>query len=588
MRKSLISFLLVFLLCRSVLAETYGSKQLIQAGHWIYEALYTLYTESNRAFIADSAPLSVEEIQFHLSKIEPENLSYSGQELYKTCRDFLEEKKFTVDLKPFSFAFNVYVTPQFMAKSNPDLDWSFATDYTGKKLGVSENPDNKVTDYGAGSNYQSNRLTDPLLKVPFYFNFADFLMIEADPSVGKNFWGMSASDNFCNIPLADQQFEFLFPIYAYLNTGKVFDKGWCLNAHIGKEGYQLGHTKTGSLIYNNTFQTDGYFHLGLTSPSLKYEMVISEVDHANYFYMHDIDVVLFKHVKFGVVEGNLVNGPIELRHLNPLMIMHQFGSWEDYADAGEKKYYNEGHMCSYFGIKLDVVPCKNLRLYFLYAQNEIQPENELGDDSDKCRPDSLGFQIGAEYILAEKSGGYFTFNFEGVYTTPFLYIKQGADWSLYRKRFDMQDQKLNPICSWMGSPFGPDCVGFQISAEYRKPLKYSIASKYLFVAHGTNSFGLFNSEVEKDGKYYNSYYPSAMYRQELLDWNAAHAMGRSYALTGVVQYYNAINVSGEYTLNDHVTFRGNFVYAFVFNNKNIEGNFAQGVEVELSAKLTLF
>ncbi len=593
MKKTFIKIFFLILSSCLLYGESYGPKQLIPAGHWIYDALYTIYTEASRAVIADSAPLSVEEIQFHLEQIDSESLSPSGKQLYGKTLDFLAEKKFSISLHPFSFSFNIHGSPQIMGKTNPDLDWSFATDYTGRKLGKSEDPGSSVTEYGAAAGFSGNTFTEPLIKFPLYFNFADFLMIEADPFFGKSFWAMSVDDNISNLPLHGSELDFLWPTNAYANTGWIFSKGWAFNLHVGKEGYQLGHSKTGSVIYNNTFQTDAYFHMGLTSPVFKYEMVVTEVDHSKYFYMHDIDVVLFKRVKLGIVEGTLVNNPFEFRYLNPLMIMHSFGSWEEYSDAQEQKYYGESHVCAYLGIKLDVIPCSNVRLYALYSQNEIQPANEPGDASTKCYPDSLGIQVGGEYTRPGKNGVYYTFNVEGIYTTPFLYIKQGADWSLYRNRSNMQSNKENPICSWMGTPFGPDCVGAQISFEYKMPLKYSFFTSYLFVAHGTNSFGLFNSEKEIDGRYYNDYYPSVLYRMHEngkggLEWNDARSLGRSYELYGIVQFTNALAVRGEYVLNEHITLNGQVIYSFVFNNKNQLDSFAQGAEFELGAKLSLF
>ena len=82
-------------------------------------------------------------------------------------------------------------------------------------------------------------------------------------------------------------------------------------------------------------------------------MTVAEVDQTKFLYMHQIDFSPWKWIKLGILEGNLVNEPFEIRFLNPLMIMHSFASWTDYRDSLEKKYYGEGHVCAYMGIKFD-------------------------------------------------------------------------------------------------------------------------------------------------------------------------------------------------------------------------------------------
>ena len=209
-------------------------------------------------------------------------------------------------------------------------------------------------------------------------------------------------------------------------------------------------------------------------------------------------------------------------------------------------------------------------------------------------PDSFGAQLGVELTFPESGCGYWIATTEAVYTTPFCYIKQGAEWSLYRSRLDMQSNTEIPICSWIGTPFGPDCIGAQARVGYVQPGKWSADFEYLFVAHGTNSVGLFGNDIEHLGKKYYGYYPSVLYKiyketggLKGLSASDAASLARTHRLTGIVQYTNCITMKGSYTLNEHFQFGGRTSYMFIFNNKNTSASFAHGIELSFSCTYTL-
>lgn len=589
-KKSIFVILFVFsVFTQKVTSETYNANQLIPAGHWIYDALYMIYNESGEAFLMDSAPLSVNEIKLCISYIDSENLSYSCQNLYDKITAFLEEKKFSIDMKPIRVGFNFVFNPAFMVKSNPDIEWSYGTDYAG--VNKKANGDDL---YGAGSGYYGDFMTAPFLKAPLYIDFADIAIIDCQASISKNFWGMTDNYNFMNIFYKPDEFEFSWPINANASVGYVFKNGLSVNFHVARTGLQYGHTKTGSIIYNDTFATDFYAQLRLSGRKLKYEMMVAEVDHTKFLYTHQIDFTVWKWLKLGVLEGTLLNKPFELRYFNPLMIMHSFGSWVDYSNEAEEKYYGESHICAYMGIKFDIVPCKNLRIYGLFAQTEIQPPTELGSPENNAIPDGVGLQLGLEYQHGDRFGGMYKFVLEGIYTHPYLYIKHSPDWTMWSASKGMTKNAGVPVCTWIGTPFGPDSLGGQFTAEYKAKDKWSADFSYLFLAHGQNSFGMFLKDenkisgtgTDKDGFY--TYYPAARYRLGEMTAEEAAAEARSWALKGTIQYTNRVTLHGTYKLNEHFSFEGKFIYNFIFNNNSIPDNFQQGIETGVAVTYNLF
>ena len=65
-------------------------------------------------------------------------------------------------------------------------------------------------------------------------------------------------------------------------------------------------------------------------------------------------------------------------------------------------------------------------------------------------------------------------------------------------------------------------------------------------------------------------------------------MARSWALTGTIQYTNQISLSAKYQINKNCSLDGNLTYSFIFNNKNIPDNFAQGIQADIAFEYRLF
>ncbi len=616
-----LSLVILFFFSNFLTAGPLSSQQLFPAGHWVYDALIMLCNESKQTSFAVNAPITAGELKMYLNLIPYENLSDSSKNLYDKLSDFLGHKDFKIDMGPVYFGYNVKSSPTVLYKSNSEIDWSFASDWTGHKNSVNgydilsvENYRNKADgsninwdehflkvedrpkisdsclEYGSYSSFLSSYASSPFFDLPLYLGWSDNFIIQTEVMLAKSFWGMSSDSNLVNIFYDTSDVEFLWPRTAYGSFGKSFEK-WGVNVNFSKQGLQIGKTLTGSVIYNSTFDTEGYFQLNLYSPRLKYNLDVVQVSTDKYLYMHHIDSrPFFNWIRFSILEATLVQSGFELKHLNPLMTMHSFGSWEDsdYVNDLEEQYYGEAHICQYMGLSLEFTPFKYSRFYILYAQNEIQSPFELESANGKSLPDGIGIQSGFELTIPDKNNGLWTGTIEGIYTTPFCYIKQGADWSLCSTRYDMQSNTDVPLCSWIGSPFGPDAAGFKTRLSYSKLSKWNVEFDYLFLAHGTNSFGLFNNTIEINGKKYYAYYPSVLRKLGLITDEEAEEIARTHKLTGTVQFTNSITLSSNYNITEHTGLSLKAGYTFIFNNKNVKDDFAQGFEGSVTFNYTLF
>lgn len=443
--------------------------------------------------------------------------------------------------------------------------------------------------YIASTNFSGTKIGQAFITIPVTIAWGDRLFMQADPCIAKSIWAESASGNFCNIPLSSSDVDFLWPRNVYTCAGKTF-RDWGVNVSLARQGIQVGKTQTGSVIYNSIFETDFYFQFNVFCPRIKYNLDAVQISAGKFLYLHLIEArPFFKFLRLSVLEGTLIEQPFEIRYLNPLMIMHSFGAWNDYSNYMEEKIYGESHVAAYMGLQIELTPFRNFRTYILYAQNEIQSAAEKESANGKAMPDSFGAQLGFELTIPDdRHNGWWITTLEGVYTTPYLYIKQGADWSLYSERYNMQSNTDSPICSWIGTPFGPDALGFQARVGYSKPSKWSCEMDLLSLAHGTNSFGIFDNTVTINGEEYYAYYPSVLYRLGFLGAEEAANIARDYRLTGTVQFTNQITFKGSVRLGSHFELNAQGTYTFIFNNKNESGAFAQGAEIALALEYLLF
>ncbi len=560
-------------------AATINDTQLIRQDHWVYDAVAKLSIEAAIVNFTELTPLTVGELKFYLAEIPEHSLSPAGQELYQRVYRFLYtdgswfqgrlSQKTGFSDSALKFSADLRLNPEGYYKSNADIGWTHRYYFA-----------------------------DNLLTVPVRVGISDYLSLGADIFLGMNYGGIQRHNNYSNLPIPDDgtsTHEFLWPKFAYGVAGATFN-GWGVNAVVGKEGMSIGRTETGSILYNATFETDSYIQLNAFTRSFKYSLDTVQVSKDKYLYLHHFDVRLFKKFRLGMIEGSLVDGPFELRFLNPLMTMHSFAAWTEYDTEAEDKIYGDAHFCAILAFTFDFTPIRNLRIYGIYNQIEMQLPGEKQSFEGQSYPDSIGGQLGVELIVPDRHMGYWTAVVEGVYTSPFLYLKQSPDWSLVRARNDQLNSSRNPIYSWMGSPFGPDTLAGKLAVSYEKPGKWSVGLDYLFAAQGTNDTSLFSRKVKKpvilddgtkvDGEWYD-YYPRVQINTGTATEQEAAALARNMGLTGTLEYKNQLTLQGSYHILENLKLSGRCVYTFIFNNRHLADNFQQGVELALALTYNL-
>nr|MCR4734069.1 hypothetical protein [Treponema sp.] len=150
--KKIFVCIFLFLFPYLFFAKSGNDTQIIKSGHWIYEDLYTICTETKRTQFLSNQPLTIGELKFYLRDIPYDKLSDAGRNLYEKIDAFLNKNEDFFSEDELRFYINPYAGPEVYYKSNPDIDWTFAYNYK-----------------------------NAFLTIPVLIGFSNYITIELDP-----------------------------------------------------------------------------------------------------------------------------------------------------------------------------------------------------------------------------------------------------------------------------------------------------------------------------------------------------------------------------------------------------------------------
>jgi hypothetical protein len=411
---------------------------------------------------------------------------------------------------------------------------------------------------------------------------------------GENEYAATLHDNYENIPLDPvKQADIHFPKRAYASAGLPVGSASGFNFSIGVGDNFFGRTQTGSVIISEYLERTVYAQASIYSPAFKYTAQVLQYGVNKYHYMHYIQVRPHRTVSLSLAEGVLANAPLELRFLNPFTIFHSYESYKTYSDYNEDLGHkpnnaeledlwdknpdgsdvydrtfdpnNHSRIGSYFGVKLEWQPLRNIRLYGLFVMDVLDLPMKKNKWMDSLYPDAVGFQAGTEFSFPAK-GGYWEFGIEGVYTYPYLYIMWDKGWSFFKEVPELDVMSDPPLRYWTGSPFGPDTIAGTIRAGFRSGANWYGGFSFVFSAQGERSdLGIFDRDNSVD----DTYRPS----------NKVYDV--TVPPTGIPVYTCTASFRFQKSLNEWLSFGIMPGYRVALNAGHEEGRTEHGAEIAL-------
>jgi hypothetical protein len=441
---------------------------MVSAGDPVLEDIRYVAREAGVSILSFTPPLSRDEINNILAPVEPEKLPLPARQAFRRIQERLDPPmRLREDF--FSLSFHAIAQAGAGFRTNTEMPWL---------RGDFQRP--------------------AFLRLPLDFYFADFAQLNLEPSATLDPAFNERDGNFeTNVPWQAERIDMFFPFRAFAAVG---GKWW--NVQFGRDQITFGTAHTGNLLLSGTPDYYDFARLSLFSRRFKYSALViqnplflsekfydgpgtDEVYLQRHVYIHRIDFMLFDKLSVGVTEGLSVgNAPLEIRYLNPLILLHNFMSGDDYDPAPGK--YNEMNS-SIFSVELNWTPAPALSFYAQLALDEFTTPWETESDADNRTPEGKGYLVGVEYSHTLGEWGAQVYG-EAAYLDPYIYV-DNSPWAAFVWSRRMNRKSMEFRYRWLGHPEGRDVIVFAAGSRFSKNDSLAFSAGLSFTIHGEH--GLF-------------------------------------------------------------------------------------------------
>ncbi|MCL2184461.1 MAG: hypothetical protein FWB86_01215 [Treponema sp.] len=539
-RALLLLLTLLILTVMNIFASPYD---MILVGDPVIEDIRFLSLESGRSFLSFTPPFAPHEVENFINRIDTETLSPPAREAYNRIRKRLTPSApLSLVWHNFSFFLNVNTTVEFKARFNNDIDWR--------------------PEYARAPS---------MLSVPFRFFFSDSLMLYFDPAVSIDLQDYYTNNHFSNnlVFFGGNNIHGNSPFRTFIAIG-----GSWWNFQLGRDRLSTGTGISGNLSISDNPPFYEFMRVSFFSDYLKYSLTVNQnplrVNKALYpnvddndermrmttqrhFYLHRVDFNIFNILSVGISEGVMAgNSALELRYLNPLMIIHNAMTWRDYDIwAG----FDDGHMNGHFftaEINWNII--KSLSAYGQFSMTQLAVGPEYGREDEY--PNAIGLMFGLQYSRSIKSWGSI-FYLEWILTSPFLYINQSPFASLiYMHSHLFVSEKMY----YYYFSYPRDTLSVSAGARFFNGTTLDIKGEFSWIARGEHGGNLIVWDLEKD----HSWAPSGIPENNFIlsvgaDWKLFSFLTFSVSIIGIYSQ-NRNNIKGSNEIGGQVSVSVNFYY----------------------------
>lgn len=518
----------------------------VENDHWIYDAMHILSVESRQTTLADRQPLSKGELAEYFSSFDNAVIPQASEPLYRMMQGYFSDHPFLFRRKYFAFDVNGIFTLQ------------------GQYV---HNPENEVR---LDSFLRYNR-TPAIVAVPMHVMFTSYADFFVNLSLKKNYWAAILSYPYTNVPLEGNAFEAAFPTQAGLSLGGRF-----FNFTIGRGALNIGRSLAGSMLLADTVDRMDYITATFFYKKVRLSLNVVELEPTRFVFSHEAAFRPIEWLAIRLYEGIVLNAPFDPKYLNPMMIFHNFFGWREKTfNANASEESGKSSIGCQFGLGVDIVPIRGLRLYGQYGQNQFQTSFELKRyPAARNIPNSLGGLAGIEYIHPF-SFGHLSVTGEFLYANPWMYIMENKHISLYHRRRDTvagKGKTNSYIEQWVANPYGPDTIGAFLQLVLTEPQKYRAKFGYRFLVKGENEDNFFDPSKEKPGKP-GIYYPDA---------NNYEPIAQAKTPSANPSYFHTISLEGSYRVIKPLELNAGLNWTIVAGKKS-----GHAVDIYSSVKYTI-
>jgi len=462
----LVAFLLVI-----TTTFVFAYQDIYNANSFEYRMLMALSKVAETQLPNPTSGLSGDQMLNLIKAIDQSKLTEEEKTILDTLYERIEKPSITIEY-PTGIGINsrLEVKPQVFLSVNKDAE--------------------SVRDWVLPS---QERLSALSLGADFFFKQFAYGTIEIDNLKyfgAYNYYGFET--NFTNA-----QWDMYKPYKAFVSLGSDI-----FNLELGKNRVYYTKGKTGSVGLGDNFIFSNFAKLSAVGYPLSYDLTLLAYDSntsetnlskynyinpSQYLFIHRMCFTPFKFVNISLYEGMLVYGINPLqdpRVLNPFMIMHNYMT------------YDNGNANNYFGLEIDVIPCKGLEVHIEAMFDQIQLKGESQGDEDNSQLSPNAYSVLANIVYSkEYRSGILEMYVEGAYVSPAMYLREPKGHNKFDKEGKYDYHNIDLIVgnsmgtdsvnySYLGYKYGCDTVAAGLGASWFNLSGLDLSFDTLFTAHG--------------------------------------------------------------------------------------------------------
>jgi hypothetical protein len=456
------------LLCAAVLRAE--PLVMFAPGDPVFEDIRFLQAETGIPASSLTPPLSGDELETFLERLDPEALSPPAKNAYERVRERLNPAPlFSTGL--FSMSVHASLNMETSVRTNKAVPWR-------------ESPRPR------------------LIAAPFDFYFADMAQLHIEPEF-RPFPHHRQENSYVNmnVPYKTNEFDSGEPFRAFIALGGAW---W--NFQLGRDRLSFGTAHTGNLLVSDTPDYYDFARVSVFSKNFKYSSMISQiplvidetmVDPAivdlaanpsiqresmeRYLYLHRLDFKITRRLSIGAAEAMITgDSPIQLRYLNPLMIMHNFFSGYDSKSWGGIDLMDN----MAFSLELNWSPFRSFRTYGQLMIDDVLTPFEKNDPN--AAPNGMGYLAGIEVSHSFKKWALLGYG-ELVYTDPYVYVDNSPFAALIWWRRQVGTSGPGYRYRWLGHPQGRDMFQIAGGLRFSKDDTLALSADFSFTSQGEHS-----------------------------------------------------------------------------------------------------
>lgn len=478
--KKIVLLVTSLMFAAGILCAQQNDQKVWDVDSQVYKDMVSLYLFEGRALPSSVGPWSTDELKCMLDVFDGNFNSDSSNMLYDKIHAELYKKNRIQFADGFAADFEASFIPELYVHTNSDdfiqeEDWNY--DYTKR-------------DFPLNFDYELFATKNIYLRSGFNVGLEDG---HRNAGAANVLYQPKFSMNIPMIaPGGIDYINFNFPETAFASFG---GEHW--NVLLGRDVIRWGNGESGNLyyggnqVYSNAVKLTTYFN------KFKYTFVTDFSAHemnalqtgsqfnkesgTRFFMTHRFDFRFFNdRLNFSVAEGYVyqsADNTFDVRYFNPMMFYHN--------------QYIRANSNSILGFDADYAICRGLNVYGQFVIDEFSMVGEPTTESDGGgRPNKMGALLGVKYAMPLMDG-VLRFNLEGVYTDPYLYLREqyangenGVSLYSYVREFHNTNPTVTYTRKCIGYKYGGDCVVGDFKANYATSKNWISEFELFYMAHG--------------------------------------------------------------------------------------------------------